>query len=152
MIPLTMKSQKASVGQMRIKPKLDELKKKYGDDKQRYSQEMQKLYQEEGVNPGASCLPMFLQFFLLFGILAVVYKPLTHVMGYSSDIITNTINMMADQFPAISEKFKAGDLREELYIMERFADDDPWFVPWSPNASGNGRLISMLLQYYADNE
>ena len=37
LIPLSIKSQKSSVQQTRIKPKLDELKKRYGDDKQRYN-------------------------------------------------------------------------------------------------------------------
>ena len=35
LIPLTVKSQKSSVSQARIKPKLDELKKRYGDDRQK---------------------------------------------------------------------------------------------------------------------
>ncbi|MBQ8611054.1 MAG: hypothetical protein IJ412_05010 [Oscillospiraceae bacterium] len=50
----------------------------------------------------------------------------------------------------ILDSFLQYSITEECYILERFADNDPWFVPWSPNASGNGRLISMLLQYYAD--
>ena len=37
LIPLSIKSQKPSVQQTRIKPKLDELRKKYGDDKQKYN-------------------------------------------------------------------------------------------------------------------
>ena len=37
MIPLSIKTQKSSVGQMRIRPKMEALKQKYGDDKQRYS-------------------------------------------------------------------------------------------------------------------
>ena len=61
LLPLTLKSQKASVGQMRIKPKLDELKKKYGDDKQRYSQEMQKLYQQENISMSGGCLPTLIR-------------------------------------------------------------------------------------------
>ena len=55
LIPLSIKSQKSSVQQTRIKPKLDELKKRYGDDKQKYSEAMQKLYQEEGVSMSGGC-------------------------------------------------------------------------------------------------
>ena len=39
---------------------------------------------------------------------------------------------------------------EEYYVCERIADNDPWYVPWSPNASGMGRLLWMLLDMYAD--
>ena len=34
---------------------------------------------------------------------------------------------------------------EECYVCERIADNDPWYVPWLPNASGMGRLLWMLL-------
>ena len=35
----------------------------------------------------------------------------------------------------------------EYYMVERYCDNDPWFVPWSPNCSASGRLINMLLDY-----
>lgn len=33
-------------------------------------------------------------------------------------------------------------------FVERFADNDPWYMPWQPNASNNGRLLSMLMDFY----
>lgn len=35
-------------------------------------------------------------------------------------------------------------MTDEFYMTERFNERDPWFVPWSPNASASGRLILML--------
>ena len=35
----------------------------------------------------------------------------------------------------------------EYYMVERYCDNDPYFVPWSPNCSASGRLINMLLDY-----
>ena len=61
MIPLSIKSQKSSVQQIRLKPKLDELKKKYGDDRNKYATETQRLYQEEGVSMSGGCLPMLIR-------------------------------------------------------------------------------------------
>jgi YidC/Oxa1 family membrane protein insertase len=66
--PLSAKSY-TSMGKMRvIQPKMMALQERYGDDKQKLSQEMMELYRKEGVNPLGSCLPMFLQmpFFLAF--------------------------------------------------------------------------------------
>ena len=34
---------------------------------------------------------------------------------------------------------------EEYYVGERYRDDNPWYFPWSPNASGSGRIIRMML-------
>ena len=36
-------------------------------------------------------------------------------------------------------------LTDELYVGERYHDANPWYYPWSPNASGSGRLVMMLL-------
>ena len=44
-----------------LQPKMAELKEKYKDDKQRQSQEMMKLYKQQGVNPRGGCWPMLLQ-------------------------------------------------------------------------------------------
>ena len=38
------------------------------------------------------------------------------------------------------------------YMMERYADNDPYWVPWCPNASANGRLLQMLFAFYGEKE
>ncbi len=81
LIPLSLKSQKSSVQQARIKPKLDELKKRYGDDKQKYSAAMQKLYQEENVSMSGGCLPMILRLLLMMCIYGVILSPAVYLMG-----------------------------------------------------------------------
>ncbi len=90
MLPLSIKSQKSSVGQMRIKPKLDELKKRYGDDKQRYSEEMQKLYQEENISMGGGCLPMIIRMVFMLSVYSLIRSPITYLMGVSQDVV-NTV-------------------------------------------------------------
>ena len=37
-------------------------------------------------------------------------------------------------------------LTDELYVGERYNDANPWYYPWSPNASGSGRIVMMLLE------
>ena len=37
-------------------------------------------------------------------------------------------------------------LTDELYVGERYHDANAWFYPWSPNASGAGRIVMMLLE------
>ncbi|MBR7133892.1 MAG: YidC/Oxa1 family membrane protein insertase [Clostridia bacterium] len=87
LIPLSIKSQKSSVQQTRIKPKLDDLKKRYGDDKQKYSEAMQKLYQEEGVSMSGGCLPMIFRLVLMMSIYYLIMQPLTYLMHINSEII-----------------------------------------------------------------
>ncbi|MBK8187884.1 MAG: membrane protein insertase YidC [Cellvibrio sp.] len=45
----------------KLQPKLAELKERYGEDRQRFSQEMMKLYKTEKVNPLGGCLPLLIQ-------------------------------------------------------------------------------------------
>ena len=59
--PLT-KAQYTSMAKMRmLQPKLQEMRERFGDDRQRMSQEMMKLYKDEKVNPLGGCLPLLLQ-------------------------------------------------------------------------------------------
>ena len=44
-----------------LQPKMQEMRERFGDDRQRMSQEMMKLYKEEKVNPLGGCLPLILQ-------------------------------------------------------------------------------------------
>lgn len=39
-------------------------------------------------------------------------------------------------------------MTEAYYMMERYADNDPYWVPWMPNASANGRMLQMLFALY----
>ncbi|HEY6528822.1 MAG TPA: membrane protein insertase YidC [Cellvibrionaceae bacterium] len=51
-----------SMARMRnVQPKMQALKERYGEDKQKMSQELMKLYRDEKVNPVSGCLPMLLQ-------------------------------------------------------------------------------------------
>ncbi|ACE62161.1 putative Membrane protein insertase YidC [Actinobacillus pleuropneumoniae] len=59
--PLT-KAQYTSMARMRmLQPKIQEMRERFGDDRQRMSQEMMKLYKEEKVNPMGGCLPILIQ-------------------------------------------------------------------------------------------
>lgn len=59
--PLTMKQMRSMKGMADLKPEIDKLKEKCGDDKQRFQQEMWALYKSHKINPLGGCLPMLLQ-------------------------------------------------------------------------------------------
>src|SRR5271166_793796 len=61
LIPLTFKQLKSMQEMQRLAPEINALKEKYKDDKQRQQQEIMKFYQENKINPLASCLPLLLQ-------------------------------------------------------------------------------------------
>lgn len=84
--PFTKQSIKAQKSMQELQPKLNEIKKKYKDDKEKMTQEMLKLYREEKINPFASCLPLLLQFPFLIAVFLVFrdgFKPESLNLLYS---------------------------------------------------------------------
>jgi len=72
LIPLFVKQIKSSRNMQMLQPKVKELQKKYGHDRERLAKETMALYKETGTNPFASCLPILLQmpiFLALFQLL-----------------------------------------------------------------------------------
>ena len=72
MIPLFVKQINSSRSMQLVAPKTRALQEKYGNDRQRLGEEMQKLYREEGVNPAASCLPLLIQMPIFLGLFYVL--------------------------------------------------------------------------------
>lgn len=109
MIPLSIKSQKSSVQQTRIKPKLDELKKRYGDDKQQYNAAMQKLYQEEKVSMSGGCLPMIVRLIIMLSIYNLILSPVTYMVGVDKDKVENVQNKVYEQMVELEKSEKTED-------------------------------------------
>ena len=68
LFPLTRMQVKSMKAMQDLQPKLEKLKKQYGNDKEKLNMETAKLYQENKVNPMASCLPLLLQFPIIIGL------------------------------------------------------------------------------------
>lgn len=49
----------------------------------------------------------------------------------------------------LSAQWKYG-MSKEYYMLERFADNDPYWTPWMPNASANGRLLMMMADWFEE--
>lgn len=113
LFPLSIKQQKSQVMMTAFQPKLEKLKKQYGKNQQKLQEEQMKLYQQEGINPMSSCLPVVIQFPILIGIFDVVYRPITHILRFSADIIERAKEIASALFGAE----KAFAQRPEIYIL-----------------------------------
>ena len=72
LIPLTYRQIRGMRALQALQPQMKEIQEKFKNDRQRMQQEMMRFYQENKVNPLASCLPLILQlpiFFALFRLL-----------------------------------------------------------------------------------
>ncbi|MEZ4282283.1 MAG: membrane protein insertase YidC [Myxococcota bacterium] len=66
--PLMMNQMRSAERMRAVQPRMKALQEKYKDDRQRQSEELMKLYREEGINPLGGCLPLLLQFPVLVGL------------------------------------------------------------------------------------
>jgi YidC/Oxa1 family membrane protein insertase len=76
MLPLTLQQLKASKAMSSLQPKMQELQKKYGKDRERISQETMKLYKEHGVNPLGCALPTLVQLPIWIGLYQSIIQAL----------------------------------------------------------------------------
>jgi YidC/Oxa1 family membrane protein insertase len=81
MLPLTVQSLRSSKAMQELQPKIKELQKKYGNDRQRISQETMALYQRYHVNPMAGCLPMVIQIPIFLGLYNAIIRLSTSGAG-----------------------------------------------------------------------
>lgn len=80
--PLTGKSLRGQRAMQGLQPKIEEIKKKYKDDKETMSKEMMALYKEEKVNPASSCLPLLIQLPILIALYQVLLSGLSNSHQY----------------------------------------------------------------------
>ncbi|MEZ5823823.1 MAG: membrane protein insertase YidC [Geminicoccaceae bacterium] len=71
--PLANKSYKAMSQMKKLQPKMQELRERYGEDKQKMQQELMALYKKEKVNPMAGCLPIIVQIPVFFSLYKVLF-------------------------------------------------------------------------------
>ncbi len=71
--PLANKSYKSMSRMKALQPKIQELRERVGDDRQKMQQEMMALYKREKVNPVSGCLPMVIQIPVFFALYKVLF-------------------------------------------------------------------------------
>ena len=87
MVPFAVKQQKNMAKMTSFRPLVEEIQKKYKNNPQKMQEEMAMLYQKENYNPMSGCLPMLIQFPILFGLIDVIYYPLKHILRLGADTI-----------------------------------------------------------------
>ena len=81
LFPLSILTQINSIRMVKLQPKLDELKIKYIDDKDAFTDNQIKLYKEYRYNPFLDAVPLLLQIPIVLGLVGVVYRPLSYVLN-----------------------------------------------------------------------
>ncbi len=128
LLPLSIKQQKSSAKSAVFQPKVMEIQQKYRNNQQKQQEELMKL-QQQGYKPYSGCLPMLLSFLILFGVIDVVYKPLTHIVHLNDDAISGMVeesysaeiaSLFADEMTKTDDDLKkdAAKERRDLVVKD----------------------------------
>ena len=88
-IPLQTSQQKSMAKMSAFQPMIAEIQTKYKDKPEKQQEELMKLQQDYGYNPTAGCVPMLLNFLVMFGVIGVVYNPLQRIFHISAAALTS---------------------------------------------------------------
>ena len=104
-IPLQLNQQKKMARMSAFQPMVAEIQKKYKDKPEKQQEELMRLQQDFGYSPTAGCLPMFINFFIMFGVIDVVYHPLQRIFHIGADALEaagEALTALGIQFTAVT--------------------------------------------------
>lgn len=122
LLPFQMKSKRNMIRMGRLSKKQQELQKQYAKNQQKFQEELQKLYQEEGVSPMGGCLWSFLPLFILMPLYSIIYRPITHFMGFSDTEFEAIKEMAAGMGYAGASNAAYEQIGLTDYISQHWAD------------------------------
>ena len=112
LIPLNIKSQKSMLKMQALSGKQAELQRLYGDDKEKYQEELMKLQKENGAGGLSGCLLPFLQLFFIWPMYRIVSGPLI----YLSQVSKENIQAMIDLGKNMGDGIFSGNVTPEIHI------------------------------------
>ncbi|MCL2495152.1 MAG: YidC/Oxa1 family membrane protein insertase [Oscillospiraceae bacterium] len=118
MLPSAVSQQKNMAKNQRIQYKMRKINEKYKGDRQRLQQEQQEFYKREGYNPmSAGCSGgMMLQFPIIFGLIAAIYRPLQYTVRVPAEVIAKLSESAAEILG--DTRLTAANLQVQLRIAE----------------------------------
>ncbi|MCI8423508.1 MAG: YidC/Oxa1 family membrane protein insertase [Lawsonibacter sp.] len=93
LFPVSLKGKKSMIQMNMLSGKMQQLQKQYGKDRERYSIEVQKLYEREKVSPYGGCLWSLIPMIVLIGLYYIIRQPMTYFM----DLTAAQIELIAGQ-------------------------------------------------------
>lgn len=123
LLPLSIKQIRSSSRMQEVQPQIQEIQKRYKNDKEKLNQELMKVYQENKINPAGGCLPLLIQMPILFSLYYAVIQPLKFMLNKSQDVIFALKHISEVSLTAFAS---------EIQVLQFFSNH-----PGSFDASGN---------------
>lgn len=89
LFPMSLKGKRGMIQMNMLSGEMKKLQKQYGNNKEKYNEEVQKLYEREKVNPMSGCLWSFLPLAVLLPLYSIIRQPMKYMMDLSAQQISN---------------------------------------------------------------
>lgn len=96
LFPLSYKGKKSMMKMTALQSKMKVLEQQYANNRQKYQEEVQKLYEREKVNPMGGCLWSLLPLPILMGLYYIIRMPMHYMMRIPSDAISTAIDAVTN--------------------------------------------------------
>ncbi len=117
LIPVNAKSKKSMMKMSRLQPRIQEIQRKYADDKQKQNEAIQKLQQEEGASMGCGgCLWSFVPLLILLPLYHVVRQPIQYMLHESAESAAAIVALIKEGLPSA---FGSNNYYDELVAASR---------------------------------
>ena len=117
LFPSSVKQQKSMAANASLQAKQREIKEKYGNNKAKYNEEIQKLYDKEGVSPFSGCTTSLFPMIIMLGIYYAVVRPLSNVIHLSAQAISQ-LNMIPGVY------LTQNNIYSEMNALKLFTNPD----------------------------
>ena len=122
LLPFQLKSKKSMLRMGRMNNKVQEIQKKYANNKEKQQQEIADLYAREGVSPMSGCLWSFLPFPILIALYYIIRTPLRYFMSLSNEVIAK-ITELAVSLGYVSGAEGQAAAYDQIYLA-KFVHDN----------------------------
>ena len=129
MIPLGVKQFKGTIKQQGMSKELEDIKRRYGNNKEEMQKAQQALYAKTGFSPLSGCLPSIVQLIIIWPVYRIISAPLVHISGVPIENITgeNGLGKIASELGLISENVLKQIERMNIPIVNAL-NDSPAFL------------------------
>lgn len=126
MFPLTMKQQKSQARMAAYQPMIQDIQKKWANDKNRANEEVMKFQQENNMKATDGCLPMVVNMIVLFSIIVVIQSPLSYMVNLPAEQIQNGVAIV--QHYDGESKISANTFTQQSVLIGEIMDNPEIFT------------------------
>jgi len=86
-LPLTIRQYRSTAKMQELQPLIQDIQRRYKNDREKMNQELLKLYQQHNYNPASGCLPLLIQMPILISLYWVINQPLKYILNKTTEQI-----------------------------------------------------------------